>query len=62
MFTLLAVAFHFYMPLEAFHTAKRKLLESQGFSVVAQASNPKRENLWTGLKPKPLHHWPLRRH
>ena len=49
MFTLLTVAFYFYMPLEAFHTAKRKLLESQGLLVVAQVSDPKRENLWTGL-------------
>jgi hypothetical protein len=49
MFTLLTVAFYFYMPLEAFHTAKRKLLESPGLLVVAQVSDPKRENLWTGL-------------
>ena len=49
LFGIMTAAFFFYMPLEAFHTAKRKLLESQGLLVVAQASNPKRENLWTGL-------------
>lgn len=49
MFTLLAVAFYFYMPIEAFHTAKRRLLESQGLLEVAPAADPQRESLWTGL-------------
>jgi len=49
MFTLLAVAFYFYMPLEAYHTAKRSLFESKGLPVAAEARNRKKEALWTGL-------------
>jgi len=49
MFTLLAVAFYSYMPIEAYHTAKRRLLESQGLLDAAQAADSKKESLWTGL-------------
>ena len=49
MFTLLAVAFYFYMPIEAFHTAKRRLLVSQGLLEITPAADLQRESLWTGL-------------
>jgi hypothetical protein len=49
MFTLFAVAFYFYMPIEAFHTAKRRLLESQGLLDMAPAADRKRESLWAGV-------------
>ena len=49
MFTLFAVAFYFYMPIEAFHTAKRRLLESQGLLDVIPAADRRKESLWAGL-------------
>jgi len=36
------------MPLEAYHTAKRRLLQSKGFSVANPERDPRKENLWTG--------------
>jgi Domain of unknown function (DUF5668) len=49
MLTLLTVAFYFYMPIEAFHTAKRRQLVSQGLLEATSAADPHRESLWTGL-------------
>jgi hypothetical protein len=49
LFVLLTVAFYFFMPLEAYHTAKRKLLESQGISVAGPERDSRKESLWTGV-------------
>jgi cell wall-active antibiotic response 4TMS protein YvqF len=48
MFILFIFAFYFYMPIEAFHTAKRRLLESQGLLDVIPPDR-RREGLWAGL-------------
>jgi hypothetical protein len=49
MFILLAVAFYFYMPLEAYHTARRRLFEAKGLLVATEVRNRKMETLWTGV-------------
>jgi len=48
LFGLLTTAFYFYMPLEAFHTAKRKLLVASGQAVYGQDHGSQEETLWTG--------------
>src|SRR5215831_16297498 len=48
IFVMFFVAFCFYMPIEAYHTAKRRLLESKGL-LVPEVKNPKKEGLWMGL-------------
>jgi len=49
LFVWITVGFYFYMPLEAYHTAKRRLLQSKGLSVVNPERDPRKENLWTGV-------------
>jgi hypothetical protein len=48
-FSLFTIAFCFYMPIEAFHAAKRRQLESQGLLQMAPAADRRRESLWVGL-------------
>jgi hypothetical protein len=49
LFGLLITAFYFYMPLEAYQTAKRKILEARGVLVPKPRRTPKSETLWMGL-------------
>jgi hypothetical protein len=49
LFGLMTSAFYFYMPLEAFQTAKRRLLEAQGFLVPQPHRNTRQDTLWTGV-------------
>lgn len=48
LFHLLTAAFFFYMPLEAYHTARRRLLEARGIPVKPQR-NDTRQGLWAGV-------------
>ena len=47
LFSLLTTAFYFYMPLEAFHTAKRRVIVASGQAVVENKHSAE-ETLWTG--------------
>lgn len=49
LFGFMTAAFFFYMPLEAYHTAKRNVLQASGLRVEARATNRQKENLWTGV-------------
>jgi LiaI-LiaF-like transmembrane region len=49
LFGLLISAFYFYMPLEAYQTAKRKILEARGVLVPVPRRSPKSETLLMGL-------------
>jgi hypothetical protein len=49
LFGLLISAFYFYMPLEAYQTAKRKILEARGVLVPVPQRSPKSETLLMGL-------------
>jgi hypothetical protein len=49
LFGLMTVAFYFYMPLEAFHTAKRRMLQASGYQVEESKRNTRQESLWTGV-------------
>ena len=48
LFHLMTAAFFFYMPLEAYHTARRRLLEARGISVEPVRSET-RQGLWAGI-------------
>jgi hypothetical protein len=45
----MTAAFFFYMPLQAFHTAKRSALRAAGFQVKDPTTGKQEENLWTGV-------------
>ena len=49
LFGLMTTAFYFYMPLEAYQTAKRRMLEAQGFLVVQPKRNTRPDAFWTGI-------------
>ncbi|MGH9428613.1 MAG: hypothetical protein ACRD2L_20175, partial [Terriglobia bacterium] len=49
LFGIMTVAFFFYMPLEAYHTAKRNALRAAGLQSGDRAPNKQEENLWTGV-------------
>ena len=49
LFVWLTIAFYFYMPLESYHTAKRRLLQAKGLLVANPERDPRKENLWTGV-------------
>ncbi|MCI0417777.1 MAG: hypothetical protein L0387_03770 [Acidobacteria bacterium] len=49
LFGIMTAAFYFYMPLEAYHTAKRRALRAAGFHVKARETDKRQENLWTGV-------------
>jgi hypothetical protein len=48
LFGLMTAAFFFYMPLEAYHTAKRRVLRASSFRVDDRPTGGKEENLWLG--------------
>jgi hypothetical protein len=48
LFGLMTTAFYFYMPIEAYHTAKRRLLEASGYQVETPVRDSRKEALWTG--------------
>jgi hypothetical protein len=49
LFGIMTAAFFFYMPLQAFHTAKRNVLRAAGFQVKEPTTGKQEENLWTGV-------------
>jgi hypothetical protein len=49
LFGFLIATFYFYMPLEAYQTAKRKILEAQGRLVPRPRRSAKSDTLWTGV-------------
>jgi len=49
LFGIMTAAFFFYMPLQAFHTAKRNALHAAGFQVKDPTAGKQEENLWTGV-------------
>ncbi len=49
LFSIMTATFYFYMPLEAFHTAKRRSFQAKGFQFDDPDRDTKRETLWTGL-------------
>jgi hypothetical protein len=49
LFGIMTAAFFFYMPLQAFHTAKRNALRAAGFQVKDPTTGKQEENLWTGV-------------
>jgi hypothetical protein len=49
LFGLLISAFYFYMPLEAYQTARRKLLEAQGVLMAKPQKKSRSDTLWTGM-------------
>jgi hypothetical protein len=48
LFHLMTAAFFFYMPLEAYHTAKRRVLEARGIPVEPVRSEAS-QGLWAGI-------------
>ena len=48
LFHLMTVAFFFYMPLEAYHTARHRFLEATGVSVDPVRSETK-QGFWAGV-------------
>lgn len=49
LFGIMTAAFFFYMPLEAYHTAKRNALRAAGLQLEDRAADKQAENLWTGV-------------
>jgi hypothetical protein len=49
LFGMLAGAFYFYMPVEAYQTAKRKILEAHGLELPHPPVAPAAANLWAGI-------------
>lgn len=49
LFGLMTTAFFFYMPLEAYHTAKRRSLFAAGLRLDERPSGGKEESLWVGI-------------
>lgn len=49
LFGIMTAAFFFYMPLEAYHTAKRNVLRVAGIQFDDRVPNKREENLWTGV-------------
>jgi len=49
LFGFLIAAFYFYMPLEAYQTAKRKILQAQGRLAPTPPRSAKSDTLWTGV-------------
>jgi len=49
LFVMLTIAFCFYMPLEAYHTAKKRLLESKGLLIRNEEGAANSNRLWIGL-------------
>src|SRR5262245_59538217 len=49
LFGIMTTAFFFYMPLEAYHTAKRNALRAAGVQVKGRTGDPQQENLWSGV-------------
>jgi len=49
LFGIMTAAFFMYMPLEAYHTAKRNVLRASGLSGEARESTKPQESLWTGV-------------
>jgi hypothetical protein len=48
LFGLMVTAFYFFLPLEAYHTAKRRVLEASGFQVESPVRDHRQEALWSG--------------
>jgi hypothetical protein len=49
LFGMLISAFYFYMPIEAYQTAKRRILEAHGLTVPPSPVEAGAANLWTGV-------------
>jgi Domain of unknown function (DUF5668) len=49
LFGLMTAAFCFYMPLEAYHSAKRSALRAAGYRMEDRTADKQQENLWTGV-------------
>jgi hypothetical protein len=49
LFGIMAGAFYLYMPLEAYHTARKRILALRGIQVVTPFERMKFSGLWTGL-------------
>ena len=49
LFGLMVTAFYFFMPVEAYHTAKRRILEATGFQVDSPVRDQRQEALWSGV-------------
>ena len=49
LFGIMTAAFFCYMPLEAYHTAKRNALRAAGVPVKDRAVDKEQETLWTGV-------------
>ena len=49
LFGIMTAAFFFYMPLEAYHTAKRNALRAAGLPLEDRAADKQAESLWNGV-------------
>ncbi|MEW5974403.1 MAG: DUF5668 domain-containing protein [Acidobacteriota bacterium] len=49
MFGMLVGTYYFYMPLEAYHTARRRRLEASGHMVARSKESLQEESLWSGI-------------
>jgi hypothetical protein len=49
LFGIMTTAFYFYMPLEAYHTAKRSALKASGALIDEPKQDSRQQTLWTGL-------------
>jgi len=48
LFVILSIAFYLYMPLEAYHTAKKRILALRGVAVVSPFERTHFSELWVG--------------
>jgi hypothetical protein len=49
LFGIMAGAFYLYMPLEAYHTARKRTLALRGIQIITPFERMKFSSLWTGL-------------
>ncbi len=49
LFVIMMIAFYWYMPVEAYHTAKRRAFLGSGLKVYGQGGSKGAESLWTGV-------------
>jgi hypothetical protein len=49
LFVAMMIAFYWYMPLEAYHTAKFRALAAGGFHIERRMGSQRQESLWTGV-------------
>ena len=49
LFGIMTAAFFFYMPLQAYHTAKENTFRAAGFKLQDRTTDKQNENLWTGV-------------